>query len=328
MEAVRGSGAGSPRDFAAVPDAEPAPLRAEDALLTRRYRCPACRAVEHPLGTPRPLAAAATQTSIAAGAHVRLGRVVHRRPFLRGADCRAANPGTPFAARDAGAGAGTTRGNPRGVSSAFEAPSPATGTKRARSAPRSARGIRARAESVGPRSAFPATPPVPPAAAESHPAESEDARRVARRVLFDAHAPVDWTFARRQSSASRAAAVEAAAAAAAEAELRRFARALLPDEAFAHHLGDDFDVDSPPNLSPPRPPEVYFDIAGTRAAAGRTTASSLFIDEAAPSPGTPSEPLGGGVGTHRRARHAAGSGHIAALGTRRGRDTSPPRPPP
>ena len=109
--------------------------------------------------------------------------------------------------------------------------------------------------------------------------------------------------------------MEAAAAAAAEADLRRFARALLPDEAFAHRLADDFDVDSPPNLSPPRPPEVYFDIAGTRAAAGRTTASSLFIDEAAPSPGTPSEPHGGGVGTHRRARHAAAaaeSGHIAA----------------
>ena len=171
---------------------------------------------------------------------------------------------------------------------------------------------------IGPRSAFPATPPVPPAAAASGPAErvaeSEDARRVARRVPFDAHAPVDWTFARRQSSAARAAAVEAAAAAAAEAELRRFARALLPDEAFAHHLADDFDVDSPPNLSPPRPPEVCFDIAGTRAAAGRTTASSLFIDEAAPSPGTPSEQPGGGVDPRRRARHAAaaGSGHIAA----------------
>ena len=203
------------------------------------------------------------------------------------------------------------------MSSAFEAPSPATGTKRARSAPRSARGIRARPESIGPRSAFPSTPPVPPAAASGpaeRVAESEDARRVARRVPFDAHAPVDWTFARRQSSASRAAAVEAAAAAAAEADLRALARALLPDEAFAHRLADDFDVDSPPNLSPPRPPEVYFDIPGTRAAAGRTTASSLFIDEAAPSPGTPSEPHGGGVGTHRRARHAAAaaeSGHIA-----------------
>ena len=59
---------------------------------------------------------------------------------------------------------------------------------------------------------------------------------------------------------------------------------------------------------------MYFDIAGTRAAAGRTTASSLFIDEAAPSPGTPSEQPGGGVDPRRRARHAAaaGSGHIAA----------------
>jgi hypothetical protein len=297
--------------------------RVEDALVGRRYRCPDCRAVDHPLGAPRPLAAAATQTSMAAGAHVRRGRVVHRRPFLRGADRRVGNFGTPAAAADAAgsrarsdAGAGTTRGYPRGAtSSAFETPSAATGTKRARSAPRSARRTRARGRRNDPGAAPGASsaPAPAPAPAEFIIAESEDELRAALCVPSAPRAPVDWTLARRRGSASRAAAVEAAAAAAAEAELRRDARALLPDDALARHLADGFDVDSPPELSPPRPPEAYFDIPGTRAGVGRTSASSLFIEEAAPSPVTPGGPPGSAFDPRRRGWDPAAAAAAAAV---------------
>ena len=97
------------------------------------------------------------------------------------------------------------------------------------------------------------------------------------------------------------------------------ARALLPDDALARHLADGFDVDSPPELSPPRPPKAYFDIPGTRAGVGRTSASSLFIEEAAPSPVTPGGPLSGAFDPRRRgwvpaaaAAAAAAVGNIAA----------------
>ena len=95
--------------------------------------------------------------------------------------------------------------------------------------------------------------------------------------------------------------------------MRRVARALLPDDALARHLADGFDVDSPPELSPPRPLEAYFDIPGGRAGVGRTSASSLFIEEAAPSPVTPGGPLSGALDPRRHGWDPAAAAAAAAV---------------
>ena len=75
-----------------------------EAVSCRDYRCPTCRQSQGPLPPPRPRASHASQTSVAAGAHVRGRRVVHHRPFLRTATNK----------RSGGAGGGDSEGEAAG----------------------------------------------------------------------------------------------------------------------------------------------------------------------------------------------------------------------
>jgi hypothetical protein len=65
------------------------------AMSSTPYRCPECRGKPDDayLPPPRALASHASQTSLAAGAHVLDGRVVHNRPFLRAGDKRTTGGG-------------------------------------------------------------------------------------------------------------------------------------------------------------------------------------------------------------------------------------------
>ena len=98
-----GAGSGGLEDSKPSPDTPDAsPTVFDAALASEPYRCPECRGKDRAsLAPPRAVSSHASQTSVAAGAHVAEGRVVHNRPFLRSGDRRGGG---------AGGGGGSGRG--------------------------------------------------------------------------------------------------------------------------------------------------------------------------------------------------------------------------
>ena len=79
-----------------IPDPRVSLFNADGAAMSSTpYRCPECRGKPNDtyMPPPRALASHSSQTSLAAGAHVLDGRVVHNRPFLRAGDKRTTGGG-------------------------------------------------------------------------------------------------------------------------------------------------------------------------------------------------------------------------------------------
>ena len=105
-----------------------------------RYRCHECRAAAsrgEPLPAPRALAAFASPTSVAAGARVAHGRVVHARPFLRGGGGGGGGSKSGDRGRSPLGGGGAASSGPGGVGRGGRFPRGGPSNARGRSSERS-----------------------------------------------------------------------------------------------------------------------------------------------------------------------------------------------